>query len=111
VPSGIGVVTLDLCHGCHRPLTADHVLRGAAHYCYRCDLRLLRAQDLAPPAPPATAPRRIYGRATAAPGRPATGVAARRRGAAVVGPRRRGRLQPVGRRRHAGLNRGATRAC
>ena len=47
----------DLCHRCRLPLTAEHVLHGGAPHCYRCELQLLRAHDLAAAAAPAW-PRR-----------------------------------------------------
>jgi hypothetical protein len=36
-----------VCDRCRCPLTADHVLREGATHCYRCELWLLRAYDLA----------------------------------------------------------------
>ena len=85
------------CDRCHRPLTAEHVLRAGARHCYACDLRLLQAQDAAGRTRRAARALRLRRRLRSgllpvAPSRsvaPGTGIAARRPGhGAAAGHRR-----------------------
>jgi hypothetical protein len=77
------------CNECRRPLTAEHVVHDGVHHCYGCDLRLLKAHDLA--WRPGRLPglhllrrRRPGGPRPAIPARPVYGVAARRPGSSFV---------------------------